>query len=181
MLGPFRWLKQAGDRRKVHLEPEPTPKRGSDEIKSDHVPPAQNHSNCTMGNSCCTAMDNSKCYVATFKKKTRKQIDMRSLSLSGLASLKRDDPFMYYSIPAVRSAALCGTSVNELVEDMPINDNELYTVARQSRISFECCGIPSKGDISSTVSTVDELTDLDLDIEQDDIGEDWILSFYRGR
>ena len=80
----------------------------------------------------------------------------------------------------LENAALCGKSVNELVEDMPINDSALYTVARQSRISFECCGIPSKGDISRNVSTEADMSDSDLVIEQDDIGEDWILSFYRG-
>ena len=48
-----------------------------------------------------------------------KQINVKSLSLSDLESLKKNDPFMYYSIPSARDAALFLEEVDISKIDQP--------------------------------------------------------------
>ena len=62
------------------------------------------------------------------------EIDIGNLSTEDLQALKQEDPFLYYSIPVVRRAAL---SFEE--PDMSrISSNETTTVKRRTRVSFEC-------------------------------------------
>ncbi|KAL7477023.1 hypothetical protein ACHAW6_002842 [Cyclotella cf. meneghiniana] len=69
------------------------------------------------------------------------QMDVTSLTSAELSELKINDPFMYYSIPFVRNAALHGKDVSVL--DVPSRstsiDNECpkRSVTRQRRISTE--------------------------------------------
>ena len=86
------------------------------------------------------------------KKKPKKEIDIRNISTDDLKSIQRQDPFMYYSIPGVRSAKLfmkeidssnlglnrnCGSCPSRLGS---VHDNapEPHKVTRSSCISFEC-------------------------------------------
>ena len=62
------------------------------------------------------------------------EIDISTLSAEDLQSLKQDDPFLYYSIPAVRRAAF---SLEE--PDMSRSDLKgSTTVKRRTRVSYEC-------------------------------------------
>ncbi len=61
------------------------------------------------------------------------EIDISTLSTKDLESLRRDDPFLYYSIPAVQRAAF------RLEEpDMSYSLKESTTVERRTRVSYEC-------------------------------------------
>ncbi|KAL7481234.1 hypothetical protein ACHAW6_006909 [Cyclotella cf. meneghiniana] len=70
--------------------------------------------------------------VPTFPVETAPQhMDVSDLTSSNLASLKRNDPFMYYSIPSAKNAALhCEKSKR--------NSSTELSVTRQRRISTEC-------------------------------------------
>ena len=62
------------------------------------------------------------------------EIDISNLSAEDLQSLKQDDPFLYYSIPAVRRAVF-----NLEEPDMSESSlEESTTVKRCTRVSFEC-------------------------------------------
>ncbi len=62
------------------------------------------------------------------------EIDISTLSTEDLQSLKKDDPFLYYSIPVVRSAAF---SFEE--PDMSLtNLKGSTTIKRRTRVSHEC-------------------------------------------
>ena len=62
------------------------------------------------------------------------EIDIRNLSEKDLQSLKQDDPFLYYSIPAVRRA-----SFNQKAPDIrEASWKESTIVKRRARVSFEC-------------------------------------------
>lgn len=66
------------------------------------------------------------------------EIDIGNLSTEDLQSLKRDDPFLYYSIPAVRRAAL---NLEEPDVSALLSSGEstsTITVKRCTRVSFEC-------------------------------------------
>jgi hypothetical protein len=86
---------------------------------------------------------------------SKQHIDVKSLSAQDLNSLKKKDAFMYYSIPAGRSAALLNKEVDmskldEVSTVMKRNCTSCpsrimtqefatsCTVERASRISFEC-------------------------------------------
>lgn len=86
--------------------------------------------------------------VPTFPAETAPQhMDVSDLTSSDLASLKRNDPFMYYSIPLVKNAALHCKDVS-MTDEMPnMKCSELnstrnlstkVSVMRQRRISMEC-------------------------------------------
>ena len=68
--------------------------------------------------------------VSTFQEKTPRKLDAQHLTSADLSSLKENDPFMYYSIPAVRQAVMKGRVV-----DFDVEVNE--PVKRCSAISFE--------------------------------------------
>ncbi|KAL3804652.1 hypothetical protein HJC23_008467 [Cyclotella cryptica] len=85
--------------------------------------------------------------VATVFEKTLKKLDIKDITSSDLASLKKSDPFMYYSIPAIRKATLHCThldlsTVSNLTSDqVPRTSSDRSSeseVTRKSRISFEC-------------------------------------------
>eukprot|EP00986_Skeletonema_menzelii_P017289 scaffold18732_cov157-Skeletonema_menzelii.AAC.2 len=62
------------------------------------------------------------------------EIDIRNLSAEDLQSLKQDDPFLYYSIPAFQRATF-----NLTEPDMSESSWEESTaVKRRTRVSFEC-------------------------------------------
>ncbi|KAL3796881.1 hypothetical protein HJC23_008834 [Cyclotella cryptica] len=55
--------------------------------------------------------------VPTFFEKVSMEINLIDLTVSDLSKLKQSDPFLYYSIPAVRKAAMHGAIVDELSID----------------------------------------------------------------
>jgi hypothetical protein len=63
------------------------------------------------------------------------EIDISNFSAEDLQSLKQEDPFLYYSIPAVRRAALH-------LEEPDLSGSSLEesttVVKRRTRVSFEC-------------------------------------------
>lgn len=79
-----------------------------------------------------------------------KQVNIKNLSSADLLSLKKKDAFSYYSIPAVRSAALLNKEVDlsKLKEStfkrscpsrtQTTSEVSPETVLRASRVSFEC-------------------------------------------
>ncbi|KAL7515891.1 hypothetical protein ACHAWX_000964 [Stephanocyclus meneghinianus] len=83
--------------------------------------------------------------IPTFPVETApQQLDVTSLTSAELSELKINDPFMYYSIPSVRNAALHGKDVDASFLDVPSRstsvDNECpkRSVTRKRRISTEC-------------------------------------------
>eukprot|EP00984_Skeletonema_dohrnii_P028109 scaffold17945_cov136-Skeletonema_dohrnii-CCMP3373.AAC.7 len=79
----------------------------------------------------------------------KKVIDTRSLKGEDLKTLKKQDPFLYFSIPALRSATLLGREVDmsSLKGDRSsrrascpskIESAPSTKIERRSRISFEC-------------------------------------------
>ena len=60
-----------------------------------------------------------------------KIIDLRNIGTKDLMSIKKKDPFLYYSIPEVRSAKILG-------RDVDIKAQPPRTAKRSSCISFEC-------------------------------------------
>jgi hypothetical protein len=86
-----------------------------------------------------------------FEKSSTKQVDTRDLSSSAAASLKTSDPFMFYSIPQLRKAALLNKGSDDLPQHVPANlsgsssmdtaaadGNGSCLVKRQTRVSTEC-------------------------------------------
>jgi hypothetical protein len=62
-------------------------------------------------------------------------VDASSLCKEGLETLKKQDPFLYYSIPGVRTAVVG----NESVEMSSLNSNQSsMSVERRSCVSVEC-------------------------------------------
>jgi hypothetical protein len=72
--------------------------------------------------------DPSSIVIPTFREERPRSLDVSSLTQSELAKLKTEDPFMYFSIPAVRIAELSGNDV-----DAPLPG----TVSRMQRITAE--------------------------------------------
>lgn len=101
--------------------------------------------------------------VSTFKEKVPKQIDTRHLSMADLDVLKHEDAFMYYSIPAVKKAALKGRDVD--LQDV----HDSRSVKRSSVISFESADLLGGLDFE----TLD-----DLDIPS--LGEDYYQANVEG-
>ena len=76
-----------------------------------------------------------------------KRIALTAVSADDLRSIKKEDPFLYYSIPGVRSAKLLGQEVDInnlgtsrfsscLVQGRPVQPAQ--TAIRSRCISFEC-------------------------------------------
>ena len=89
--------------------------------------------------------------VLTFPKEAAPQLlDVADITSSDLATLKKTDPFMYYSIASVQNATLHFTDVDESValdlvtkqnsSDMKLGKDASIkrTVYRKQRISTEC-------------------------------------------
>ncbi len=74
----------------------------------------------------------------------KKVIDTSSLNEEDLKTLKKQDPFLYFSIPAVRTAAHLsrGRDVNisclKGIRSSHRESLQTTKIERQSRISFEC-------------------------------------------
>ena len=64
------------------------------------------------------------------------EIDISNLSAEDLQSLKQEDPFLYYSIPSVRRAAL-HFAQPELSGSRCLEESTTV-VKRRTRVSFEC-------------------------------------------
>lgn len=63
-----------------------------------------------------------------------KEIRRSSLDRDGLAAIKKNDPFLYYSIPGVRSESL-----NKRIElQSPLGMQSSILVQRRSCVSVEC-------------------------------------------
>jgi hypothetical protein len=77
--------------------------------------------------------------IPTFRteasKSTVKEMCIENMSSQDLEKLKKTDPFMYYSIPQVRKAAV----LNKGVVSSLASEGE-QKVTRASRLSFECHG-----------------------------------------
>ena len=74
--------------------------------------------------------------VPTFVKKESKQINLIDLRVSDLCNLKEVDPFLFYSIPAVRNAAMHGIPVDESSLDTSISSRNSSSPLRRN-ISFD--------------------------------------------
>ncbi|KAL3785698.1 hypothetical protein HJC23_008731 [Cyclotella cryptica] len=116
-------------------------------------------------------------YVPTFADKTSKpkQISTKEMTSQDLARLKMDDPFLYYSIPAVRKACFLSKEVDEYCltsqtgeKDLAGSGNQSYVVKRQSRLSFEC---------HSSTLTLSFFDSDDFDFDTDDELDDEVYSF----
>ena len=70
----------------------------------------------------------------------RKEIDIRQLNVDDLKLLKTQDPFLYYSIPAVNKAKLTSKTVdyNQVLQDAVQYPSTNALVSRRSRVSTEC-------------------------------------------
>ena len=107
----------------------------SDNLKRTFPPPsAADISQSTEGIETITR-------VPTFAKKTPKTFDLTTLDSSQLAQLKINDPFFYYSIPAMKDAFLHGTDADlvTLVETATAEASASgkTMVARKSRVTTE--------------------------------------------
>ncbi|KAL7484028.1 hypothetical protein ACHAW6_009671 [Cyclotella cf. meneghiniana] len=89
--------------------------------------------------------------VPTFAQeiKNKQQIYKNIMSSQDLALLKMSDPFLYFSIPAVKNAAFLNEDVNASTLKMlsrekyggsfsKVKENQPFAVNRKSRVSFEC-------------------------------------------
>ena len=122
-----------------------------------------------LNNTTDKMIKSQHCNVSTISmNKEVQELDISNFSLSDLESLHDEDPFMYYSIPGVRRAAvsledLVCSDVNALIRrgggqalspcrittsSLSSNVGESSSfqatttkISRQSRISFECHGI----------------------------------------
>ena len=83
--------------------------------------------------------------VPTMKDKTVKTLDESSLKTSSdLEALKARDPFMYYSIPAVKEAVMQGKPLDLEAKALAQgNRGGSSTVERRTRVSFESYDIES--------------------------------------
>ena len=89
----------------------------------------------------CKALSTKHQIVPTFPvERAPQHMDVSDLTSSDLASLKRNDPFMYYSIPSAKNAALHCEDVSMFVglEKSKRNSSTALSVTRQRRISTEC-------------------------------------------
>eukprot|EP00985_Skeletonema_marinoi_P000775 scaffold287_cov151-Skeletonema_marinoi.AAC.8 len=71
--------------------------------------------------------------VPTFPdKKDEEELDLQSLTEEDLKLLKKTDPFLYYSIPAVNKAALSLKKIDHS------KASQSMKVTRKERLTFEC-------------------------------------------
>ena len=79
--------------------------------------------------------------VKTIFEKPDKQVDLSKLSSDDIASLRKTDPFTFYSIPAARAALMHGKSVNlsmpKETTDGSMQHKKSCLVKRQTRVSCE--------------------------------------------
>jgi hypothetical protein len=126
--------------------------------------------------------DFSEFVVKTSNEKLPKQIDIRRISCSELASLKENDPFMYYSIPAVRTASLSDSAVDlQTVQEAARSLRIPSSYSRKTCISVESCVIPNIDEIDgcalSNLSLANHDINMELDDDEVDLEDDWLYSF----
>ncbi|KAL3796542.1 hypothetical protein HJC23_009673 [Cyclotella cryptica] len=117
--------------------------------------------------------------VKTSNETSPKQIDIRRTSSSELASLKENDPFMYYSIPAVRSAAMHGNAIDLLTfQEAARSLNVPSNYVRKTCISVEACIIPNVDEIDYCDLANLSLDNIHMELGEDvDLEDDWLYSF----
>ncbi|KAL7502649.1 hypothetical protein ACHAWX_000512 [Stephanocyclus meneghinianus] len=113
-------------------------------------------------NSRCTEMDCSvpgSYMVPTVFKKDPKQINLIDLRVSDLFNLKEEDPFLYYSIPAVRKASMHGIRFDESSLDTSLSSRYSSSPLRRS-ISFN--SYDSHGEVDSD----DKSADMEIEMQE---------------
>ena len=105
--------------------------------------------------------------------KPKKTVDLKYItSLDDLKSIKKQDPFMYYSIPGARKATVLMQAIDlsNLIGDGQAVQDETpqasQKVSRSSRISFECHPDLLLGDV------LNELYGLDNEDTEEPLDED---------
>jgi len=132
--------------------------------------------------------DDNVFLVKTFNEKAPKQMDMRRISSSDLVSMKEKDPFLYYSIPAVRAAALHGNDVDlQAVKDAATSSHIPSSVVRKTCLSVESCFIPGWNnmdidglDSCGLPSLSNTFYNMNVEMDDDDeedVDDDWLYSF----
>ncbi|KAL3805600.1 hypothetical protein HJC23_005844 [Cyclotella cryptica] len=126
--------------------------------------------------------------VDTFKQKVPKKLNIQDISMTDLDSLKMDDPFMYYSIPAVKNTAWNGEHGDpQSLHDSVLSPRDSSVYERKSRISFECWNLTSPSDAGVDdmdgyfiPSLGDAFFDFSMDDDEDDEDpiDDFLLMSY---
>lgn len=113
-------------------------------------------------------------HCETIFEKPTKQLNLKALNSSDVAALKKKDPFMYYSIPTLKRAAVLQTGFDLSSFDASTtlsrppfkkreeaDDDELvpHIVSRKCRISFECHTYLLLEDIFSGIDVVESVED----------------------
>ncbi|KAL3804661.1 hypothetical protein HJC23_008476 [Cyclotella cryptica] len=118
--------------------------------------------------------------VATVFEKPQKELSVKELTSSDLAALKKNDPFMYYSIPSIRKAALHFKKIDVITLTTPASDqtptkctdrSSESRITRQSRLSFDCHTDLLLEDFIGSYSSAHP-HDIDLENDHFDINED---------
>ena len=118
-------------------------RKRSREAKDRAIADANANSNA---NAAPTMIDRAQAIlVPTMRTKPPTKLDVSGMSESDLATLRRTDPFLYHSIPAVRRADLRGgdaspSAVRSSCEEASGSEagNESLIVYRRSRLTTEC-------------------------------------------
>ncbi|KAL3780215.1 hypothetical protein HJC23_007539 [Cyclotella cryptica] len=105
------------------------------------------------------------------------QQSAKEVSFQDLALLKKEDPFLYHSIPSVRNAVLLNKDVELSSATSRHSDSELtgivnqyFTVTRQSCLTAEFHS-------SKLMEDMIDLNSDDFDFDEDDEPEDDLYSF----
>ena len=114
-----------------------------------------------------------------------KTIALKNISDKDLKSLKKKDPFSYYSIPGVRSASLLGKDIDTSdlgscrikgtmscparLQTEKVKAQSSTTVTRSKRISFECHPDLLLEDLVNSDEDLTGLEDFDLEEDTEDL------------
>jgi hypothetical protein len=112
-------------------------------------------------------------HCETIFEKATKQLNLEELSSSDVAALKTKDPFMYYSIPTLKEAAVLqkefdlssfdSSSVSRPAcrkhEEVGLDQRVPHIVSRKCRISFECHAYLLLEDHFSGIDVVQSMED----------------------
>ena len=126
--------------------------------------------------------------VPTFAQKmqNKQQISKNIMSSQDLALLKMSDPFLYFSIPAVRNAVFLNEDVDASTVTMlsrkkyggslsKVKENRHFAVDRKSCVSFEChVNLIFEHMLNSSVSEISD------DIDQSEEAEDDLYLSLKG-
>jgi hypothetical protein len=103
--------------------------------------------------------------VKTIFEKPHQQVDIGNLNSSKVAKLKTDDPFAYFSIPAVRRASMLNQELDMSAFDLQADScgkpskmrKVECTVTRQTRVSFEAYPDLSFRDFTSHTDETEDM------------------------